>query len=1351
MKRLLVLLALLGVLAAPGRLAAQQIPVGVGGQLSAAVHVPIVVPVVVDMSARPERLGSFALRIQWNPAVLSLSGGSDGSFGGVQVNQDSLALGVARLAGVNAAGVSGRITLVNIQLVPLVKDTATITLTLTGLYAAGTFADLDSLAVVTNGLFCPARGLWGDIDGDGAANSRDALIALSNAVGLDVSAFDIGLGDVNGDGNTNATDALIILSNSVGMDVSRFRVLRIAGGSCSAYGAVALSITPTATDTLVKGQSVQFEAWVADSVTGALQAVPNPTWKSSAPLVLVVGPDGHGTARDSGTVVVTALRGTRDSVRTTVHIVARRTSHWVDVAALNAKNRLGTAALPFGTIDEGKQFAQDGDTLRIRLGSYEIQNGTLTLDRPIVLIGDTAADGSRPVLVPDSGQGGFSGDAIDISGPGRRELQYLAFNGATYGVYVDGTDCVLLRGVRMQVFVSGVYSDAPAHCIRIERSVILGPDVPYVDAPPVHGTAPRIAGSPAYVGMGPGVQVDGPLDTLTIEDTEIGGFGYGVELSTLPDTTTIRRSSLHDFSNGAVVTGYGGCYDCSPPSGRSAAGPAAHARPAHAARAGVARSAMDGMSQPPAVVIESSRLARSSYGYLVYLDAPFRRVALAHNWMSNPGYDALYVYSGGVSGVGGYLSLLGDSIVAPPENQHNDWLDAEYLDSLTIDSLQVVGANRGYAYDVALLRMTNSTLRAIRSYGLEVEAGGVLQLGNDSVIGDPRDDASVDAFEDYGARVEADRVTVVNAYEGIDAEGSDSSVTVSNSLFQHVEYPVYWETNTNPAPAASVLTVSNSTFRGFSWAIEAYYGRMVADSNTFVNGYQPIYFDTPRPIAVRGNRLSASPNGIELYSYDSTTTVTVADNVLSGVASQGIYVEGSTYPDSLGTRFDVRGNAVTCDAAGATGVAGIELYEAHLAVNDNQVNNCFEGILTSVSTNSPRSDSIVGNTVTAPPSAHFGIGAAGNILARIGRNTVTGAGTGGQTAGLIDVPGTCGWWGCPDNGSSVVTIDSNIVSGGTNFGIRAQDSDSLVIFGNTVQNLNSATSGYMPYGSDIAGITVMGYLGRFASVVGNVVKHIVGSGIVVSHGDGNVVLVDSNVVADLDTTGLGGYGGSGIYLPWGPALLTRNFLTGARQSGVLISMGDSVGLTGNNIAGNQPYGVRVAIERSTVEAQFNWWGDTLGPTCVEVCTGVTGDSVSNGVDHSNFLTAVNGYAPTVVPAPRFLARARPPRVVNTAAAVGGQGAGFPRTARFPALKAFSPRPAATGAAASFDPAAQRRAARDQARVQREAQRAQSIQRLRARVEARDAARQAAKAAQAARAAAHTSSSPGGTRSQGVKP
>ncbi len=65
----------------------------------------------------------------------------------------------------------------------------------------------------------PPAGL-GDVDGDGAVNSTDALIALSADAGIGTAQFcPMNCGDVNNDGFVNSTDALIILSYDAGMSV----------------------------------------------------------------------------------------------------------------------------------------------------------------------------------------------------------------------------------------------------------------------------------------------------------------------------------------------------------------------------------------------------------------------------------------------------------------------------------------------------------------------------------------------------------------------------------------------------------------------------------------------------------------------------------------------------------------------------------------------------------------------------------------------------------------------------------------------------------------------------------------------------------------------------------------------------------------------------------------------------------------------------------------------------------------------------------------------------------------------------------------------------------------------------
>ncbi len=67
---------------------------------------------------------------------------------------------------------------------------------------------------------CAGSGTLGDVDGDGLANSTDALIILSADVAVATPQFcPMNCGDVNGDGGVNSTDALMVLSYDAGMTV----------------------------------------------------------------------------------------------------------------------------------------------------------------------------------------------------------------------------------------------------------------------------------------------------------------------------------------------------------------------------------------------------------------------------------------------------------------------------------------------------------------------------------------------------------------------------------------------------------------------------------------------------------------------------------------------------------------------------------------------------------------------------------------------------------------------------------------------------------------------------------------------------------------------------------------------------------------------------------------------------------------------------------------------------------------------------------------------------------------------------------------------------------------------------
>ncbi len=73
--------------------------------------------------------------------------------------------------------------------------------------------------------FCHATRLFGDIDGDGSIDSRDALIALSAAVGLPIpNTFNLAIGDVDRSGLVNSGDALLMLSWAIGLPITNINV-----------------------------------------------------------------------------------------------------------------------------------------------------------------------------------------------------------------------------------------------------------------------------------------------------------------------------------------------------------------------------------------------------------------------------------------------------------------------------------------------------------------------------------------------------------------------------------------------------------------------------------------------------------------------------------------------------------------------------------------------------------------------------------------------------------------------------------------------------------------------------------------------------------------------------------------------------------------------------------------------------------------------------------------------------------------------------------------------------------------------------------------------------------------------
>ena len=421
MRRLAFLLGFL----IPGILGAQTVPVRLGGGLSSFTGVPFDVPIEVDWSARADRLGSFTTVLRWDPAVLRLDAAGPGAFSAVTINADSAPQGVLKVAGANPNGATGRVSVGIARFSPLQASSAAILVDVRELAASGpSFANALTDAAPENGLYCPARGYWGDADGDRSAGSRDALLALSAAVGLDVSAFpDIGLADVDASTAIEARDALIILSHAVGIDVSSFRVLRIAVGACGTDAIATYAVAPeTATVAVNQGFVLQLRA----SVAGASRAIPDVFWRSSNPSVLLVQQDGHAFALAPGIVTLIGKSGLRDSAVATLTVVARRSTHIVDAAAVVNAIRLGNSEYPFASADEASLFAGDGDTVAMRPGRY--------LEEAVFIHSATVLGTAPGVRILGRG---LSSTALSFYGAGASEVANVRFDSSEAAIWAQ--------------------------------------------------------------------------------------------------------------------------------------------------------------------------------------------------------------------------------------------------------------------------------------------------------------------------------------------------------------------------------------------------------------------------------------------------------------------------------------------------------------------------------------------------------------------------------------------------------------------------------------------------------------------------------------------------------------------------------------------------------------------------------------------------------------------------------------------------------------------------------------------------------------------------------------------------
>jgi hypothetical protein len=182
---------------------------------------------LADLAGAPGvLLGSYAARITWDSTVMVLDSLRAGDFAAPLVNIVNGA--DVRLTAADGAGRGGApFSLVRLYF-RFIGETfprqTGLSLTVTEMHAARSFADLLPGTTARSGKAVIGGVLRGDIDLSGVVAALDAQVILQGVVGLPLpaGARDLPHGDADCNGALRALDAQIVLNFVVGNDVSQF-------------------------------------------------------------------------------------------------------------------------------------------------------------------------------------------------------------------------------------------------------------------------------------------------------------------------------------------------------------------------------------------------------------------------------------------------------------------------------------------------------------------------------------------------------------------------------------------------------------------------------------------------------------------------------------------------------------------------------------------------------------------------------------------------------------------------------------------------------------------------------------------------------------------------------------------------------------------------------------------------------------------------------------------------------------------------------------------------------------------------------------------------------------------------
>jgi hypothetical protein len=930
-RRALVLFAL-ALTAAPG-VRAQTITVQTAGGLSSLVGMPFDVPIVADWNGRPDRLGSFALTLRWNPAVLRFESGTPGSFGSIQVNTDSTSQGVLKLAGANPAGANGIITLGIGRFTPLAASTTAMILVVDDIYSiAPDFTNLVAFTTMQGGLFCPARGRWGDPDGDGVAGSRDALIALSEAVGLDVSAFpQHDLADVDADAAVKARDALIILSGAVGLDVSAYRLLRIAVGSCGSDVTTAYTVTPTAQTLVARGETqVHFELRATSG--GAVRTLPDVFWRSSDPTVIAVLPDGRGIPVGVGSAVITGKSGRVDSATAVMTVVARRSRHVVDALAISSTNRLGTLAYPYASLPEASNAVSEGDTIIVRPGRYD-EGATFGVG--VVVLGQSVG----PANVILAGTDNLYGAALSFSGGARAEVHNV--NAERVGVAIAGI------GVDTLVVDSLRYLEGAGYCgdYAIATTEIWRLEVRRSD----------LRGGGVSAGCAAAIGVNGAARMVLVEDVKASDFGNGGISALLVDSAIVRRTQLTDNAGYSLDVGasrFGGSVEVPLPTST-------------------------------VLVLENSRVLAHAVGGAVNGDN-IRGGHMSGTLIDIVENDALYL--SGTSDSSDRFDVIGDTI----QGRENYWFTSDGIDTVRVDGSVIRETQDGFFGGYRSVQVTNTLFDNVVSGEAMYFQGDyvtpvIAMVDNVTIRGEPGCFRCNNGLVFYGAPAQVSRLTASNLYNAVELDYTGGSVTHSNISNAYAGIYVYDNTF-----VGNRVVVRGDTISNVQIGVQSFYSGLTADSLDMTGGVTAVQtsgslYAESGADTVRNSTIRNFDTGIDMQD----SAMVAIGNTVIGTYSYPLHLTGNNNPLDSAIALN---NTLSC-VPGSGGTAFYS-YGASYRANGNAVSGCSAGFY--LTSSSGGTAEVRGNSFVMPADAGSpAITVPAPLQSQIVGNDIRGGGNGG--------------------------------------------------------------------------------------------------------------------------------------------------------------------------------------------------------------------------------------------------------------------------------------------------------------------------------------------------------------------